>query len=288
MNMSSVWSRICARGVANRNATSHQHIGFWNGGRSSSGMKSTDCRSFRIGQVQKKKTVPNYERPSTYPKMTDETKDKNSAFAAWGAVAVLGTIAVSYASVPLYRLFCQATGFGGTIQVSGDSTESPQFYTQVASTTARTDMPPIKITFCSDAAASMPWKFVPLQRQATVLVGETALAFYNAKNLTDEAITGVATYNVTPNKAGIYFNKIQCFCFEEQRLKPYEEIDMPVFFFIDPEFLDDPRMNDVTNITLSYTFFRAEDVDPAILQAQAASAWTPPSASNPVPVPQAA
>jgi len=105
----------------------------------------------------------------------------------------------------------------------------------------------------------MPWTFLPEQKEVKVIPGEPALAFYKAKNNSNEAMTGVATYNVTPQKAGAYFNKVQCFCFDEQKLGPGEEVDMPVFFFIDPEILEDPNMKGVDRITLSYTFFKTED-----------------------------
>lgn len=125
---------------------------------------------------------------------------------------------------------------------------------------------PITISFNADVSARVPWRFTPQQSKIVVLPGETVLAFYLAKNISDEAVTGIATYNVTPAKAAIYFNKVQCFCFDEQRLKPGEELDMPVFFFIDPEFADDEDMVDVKDIMLSYTFFKAEDVTPEQLQ----------------------
>ena len=101
----------------------------------------------------------------------------------------------------------------------------------------------------------MPWKFTPQQREVRVLPGETALAFYTATNKSDEDIIGVATYSVSPGQVAQYFNKIQCFCFEEQRLAAGETVDMPVFFFIDPEFADDPTMKNIVTVTLSYTFF---------------------------------
>ena len=104
----------------------------------------------------------------------------------------------------------------------------------------------------------MPWKFRPSQKEVRIVPGETALAFFKAVNKSDKPVTGVATYNVTPMRAGIYFNKIQCFCFEEQRLGPKEEVDMPVFFYVDPEFLDDPLMDGIKTLTLSYTFFKTE------------------------------
>ena len=164
-----------------------------------------------------------------------------------GAVAVF-VFGLSYASVPLYKLFCQVTGFGGTTQRSDDS--------KAAAIKPVAGAKVIKVDFTGDVHSAMPWKFKPTQRDVRVLPGETALAFYTVSNPTSKAITGVATYNVYPPKAGLYFNKIQCFCFEEQRLGAKEEIDMPVFFYIDPEIVDDPAMNNVSNITLSYTFFK--------------------------------
>jgi len=160
----------------------------------------------------------------------------------------LATLGVSYASVPLYKVFCQVTGFGGTTQ-RVDIVETRDL-------TPAEDGRVLKITFSADVSDTMPWKFKPQQNNVKVAPGETALAFYKATNNTSHAITGVATYNVYPPKAGLYFNKIQCFCFEEQRLRPGEEIDMPVFFFIDKDIMNDPAMDHVNNITLSYTFFK--------------------------------
>lgn len=110
------------------------------------------------------------------------------------------------------------------------------------------------IQFNADVADGMPWEFIPTQREVRVKPGESALAFYTAENFSQKAITGVYTYNVTPMRAAIYFNKIQCFCFEEQRLLPGEKIDMPVFFYVDPEFETDPKMDGINNMILSYTF----------------------------------
>lgn len=160
-------------------------------------------------------------------------------------------IGLAYAAVPLYRLYCQATGLGGTA-VAGHDME------QVATMTPVKERV-IKVTFNADTHASMQWNFRPQQTEIFVVPGETALAFYRAKNPTDKPIIGISTYNVVPFDAGQYFNKIQCFCFEEQRLNPHEEVDMPVFFYIDPEFDNDPRMARVDTITLSYTFFEAKE-----------------------------
>jgi len=162
----------------------------------------------------------------------------------------VGMIGMSYAAVPLYRLYCQASGLGGTA-TAGHDTE------QVATMTPVKDRV-IKVSFNADLHASMTWNFRPQQTEIYVVPGETALAFYRAKNPTDRPVIGISTYNVVPFEAGQYFNKIQCFCFEEQRLNPHEEVDMPVFFYIDPEFDEDPRMARVDNIVLSYTFFEAK------------------------------
>jgi len=157
----------------------------------------------------------------------------------------------SYASVPLYRMICQVTGLGGEVQKGHDDSK-------VTTMNARKERT-LRIRFNADTASSMQWNFRPQQAEIKLAPGETALAFYKAKNPTDKPIVGISTYNVVPFEAGPYFNKIQCFCFEEQRLNPYEEVDMPVFFYIDPEFCDDPKMERVDVITLSYTFFEAKE-----------------------------
>ncbi|KXJ20600.1 cytochrome c oxidase assembly protein COX11, mitochondrial [Exaiptasia diaphana] len=166
------------------------------------------------------------------------------------AVTVLG---FSYAAVPLYRLYCQASGLGGTVKQAdiGEKIESME----------RQEDRILKIKFNADTSSSMQWHFKPQQTEVKVAPGETSLAFYTATNPTDQPITGVSTYNVVPFEAGQYFNKIQCFCFEEQRLNPHEQVDMPVFFFIDPEFTEDPAMAKVDTIILSYTFFEAKEAE---------------------------
>jgi len=131
---------------------------------------------------------------------------------------------------------------------------------KLASLRPRKDGRLITVRFDSTVGDVLPWTFVPAQLDVKVVPGETALSFFTATNKSDKAITGVATYNVYPPKVGLYFNKIQCFCFEEQRLLPGETVDMPVFFFIDPEIMDDPQLRHVNNVTLSYTFFQT-DID---------------------------
>jgi len=124
-----------------------------------------------------------------------------------------------------------------------------------------TNAPRIRVTFASSVSSNLDWKFIPQQREVRVVPGETALAFYKAENRSSEDIIGVATYSVTPGQVAQYFSKIQCFCFEEQKLTAGEEVDMPVFFFIDPDFANDPAMKGIEQVTLSYTFFKAKYED---------------------------
>lgn len=162
------------------------------------------------------------------------------------AGVVVGMVGLSYASVPLYRLFCQLTGFGGTPQVAK---EAPREVLERM----------VTVRFNADVAPGLAWNFEPVQRDMTVRIGESALAFYRARNLTDRPLVGMASFNVTPDKTGQYFNKIACFCFDQQRLEPGESVDMPVSFFVDPSMAKDRGMNDVNHITLSYTFFPVDD-----------------------------
>ncbi len=159
---------------------------------------------------------------------------------------VAGMIGLSYAAVPLYRIFCQVTGYGGTTQ---KAEKAPDVVL------ARK----IRIRFDANVSRDMPWKFRPIQRTIDLKIGETALVFYEAHNVTKKPIRGTATFNVTPEVAGSYFNKIECFCFKEQTLKAGERTDMPVTFFVDPEIAKDPATKDINEITLSYTFFLAKD-----------------------------
>jgi cytochrome c oxidase assembly protein subunit 11 len=117
----------------------------------------------------------------------------------------------------------------------------------------------ITVTFNADVADGLPWRFTPAQRSVTLRPGESALAFYTAVNTSEVPITGVSTYNVAPARAGLYFRKVQCFCFEEQRLEPGETVDMPVLFYLDPEFVDDRKCDTMHTVTLSYTFWKAGD-----------------------------
>ena len=165
-----------------------------------------------------------------------------------GALAMLG---LGYASVPLYRLFCQVTGFGGTTMIASES--------KAAQAAAAATGKQISIRFDASTANDMPWAFVPTQPTDTVTIGERDIATYTARNTGSVPITGMATFNVTPEQAGKYFNKIQCFCFTEQTLAPGQEVTMPVLYFVDPAMLDDPNMKGVEQITLSYTFHRTKE-----------------------------
>jgi len=167
------------------------------------------------------------------------TRNRRMLVATLSVVA--GMIGASYAAVPLYNLFCRVTGFGGTTQIA----EAP-------STKVKDRV--MKIRF--DAGVNgVPWNFQPEQREITVHVGENTIAFYRAENYSNKAVTGTAAFNVTPLKAGLYFDKIDCFCFSEQRLEPGQVADMPVTFYVDPAIMDDANLDDVKTITLSYTFF---------------------------------
>lgn len=176
---------------------------------------------------------------------------------------VVGMVGLTYASVPLYRIFCQATGFGGTIKEGKGVEEKLRARKEdrnekVEEAAAERE---ITVTFNADVADGMEWDFAPSQRSVKIHPGQSTLAFYTAENKSDHSITGVSTYNVAPQQVGQYFNKVQCFCFEEQRLRPGEKIDMPVFFYIDPEYAIDPRVDQINNITLSYTFFKVAEDD---------------------------
>jgi len=162
------------------------------------------------------------------------------------ALVALGMLMLAYASVPLYRLFCQVTGFGGT--PVRENVLPDQVLDRV-----------MNVRFNADIDPKLPWKFEAGQVQFQVKVGQEILSYYVAENLVDEPTTGHATYNVVPHKAGPYFAKIECFCFENQTLEPGQKVHMPISFFIDPLIMEDPEMDDVDTITLSYTFFKEKE-----------------------------
>jgi cytochrome c oxidase assembly protein subunit 11 len=157
-----------------------------------------------------------------------------------------GMVAMSFAAVPAYRAFCQVTGWGGVTQRADAGADRML---------ART----VTVRFDGTVNQGLAWRFKPEQVSQTLHIGETGLAFYEAENLTDRPVTGRATFNVAPSKAGIYFKKIECFCFTEQTLQPGEKVSMPVTYFIDPALADDINLDDVQTITLAYTFFPWDD-----------------------------
>ncbi len=182
--------------------------------------------------------------------MTARTPSQNHRTALVVLAVVFGMVGLSYAAVPLYRAFCQVTGWGGT--------------TQRADTGASEVLDrAMTVRFDSTVAEGLPWRFKPEQVSQTLKIGESGLAFFEAENLTDKPITGRATFNVTPAKAGIYFKKIECFCFTEQVLQPGEKVSMPVTYFVDPALGHDHNLDEVQTITLAYTFFRWDDETPA-------------------------
>ena len=168
---------------------------------------------------------------------------RNGRTAALAALLVAAMVGLAFASVPLYRIFCQVTGFDGTtMRAKGDAPGA------VAGKQ-------VDIRFDANTSPNLPWRFAPEKHVQRVRIGERYMAFFTAKNLSDGPITGTAAFNVTPVWAGKYFNKIACFCFNQQTLKADEEVRMPVVFFVDPKIVDDPDAKDVSEITLSYTFY---------------------------------
>ena len=174
-----------------------------------------------------------------------QQRGKTATIVALGAVIAAMLTLVAF-SVPLYRMFCAATGFGGTTQ-------------RVDAASAKISDRVVTVRFAATVAAGLPWRFVPLQSEVKVRLGEEKLVFFSSENLGDAPIVGHATFNVTPAQTGIYFDKIQCFCFSEERLDAHAKIDMPVDFFVDPKLGTDPETRNIDTITLSYTFVRAAE-----------------------------
>ena len=179
-----------------------------------------------------------------------EKRGRDIAVAAACGVFVALMVGMSYAAVPLYTWFCRTTGFGGT--------------TQVASV-APAGMLDRRITvrFDANVGAGLPWRFEPEVNSVDLRIGEVATVYYTITNESARATAGQAAYNVTPPTVGVYFSKINCFCFSEQRLKPGEKREMAVVFFVDPALAKDSEQDDVNTITLSYTFYPVRDARPA-------------------------
>ncbi len=179
--------------------------------------------------------------------------------AAVCTVFVAGMIGMAFAAVPLYRVFCQVTGFGGTTQ-------------RAVAAPAEANDRVVTVRFDSNIANDLGWSFRPLKREVKVRLGEVGEVSFLAKNRTARTETATAAFNVTPLSVGAYFNKIACFCFTEQTLGPGESAEMGVTFFVDPAYADDPDLDTVATITLSYTFFPADDAGPQPVAATKAKA----------------
>ena len=174
------------------------------------------------------------------------TMSKNASLVLNLVAVALGMLMLTYASVPLYRIFCEMTGYGGTTQRAA---AAPGVVLAAA---------PVTVTFNADIAPNLPWEFKPGQKSVTVKPGQQTLAYFTAKNLSDRPVKGRAVYNVIPPIAGAYFVKIECFCFTEQTLQAHASVNMPVSFYVDPAIARDPETRDIRTITLSYTFFASE------------------------------
>lgn len=175
-----------------------------------------------------------------------DARRKNLRLATICFSVVAGMVGLAFASVPLYQLFCQVTGIGGTPGV------------QAAAPETSTDID-FKVRFDANVNRDLAWSFKPVQHEVRLKLGEEKLAFYEATNLSDQPLVGTATFNVTPLKVGQYFIKVDCFCFTEQTLMPGETVQMPVSFFVDPEIRENRNTSEVDTITLSYTFYPMTD-----------------------------
>lgn len=175
----------------------------------------------------------------------NDVQAKNKKMVLYIVGTVLFMVVLSFASVPLYRMFCAVTGIDGTMRIGG---EAP----------GKASERVITVSFDARVNQGLPWQFKPERRKLDVFVGQSALISYEGTNLSAKVTKGTAIYNVTPFKVAKYFYKTQCFCFAEQVLNPGKSAQFPVMFYIDPALLKDPEMNDVTDITLSYTFFTAD------------------------------
>lgn len=205
-----------------------------------------------------------HDRPLSRP-LNRPSSRRHNAVALWCAVLVVAMVGAAYAAVPLYRLFCQATGFDGTPRIAS----APSL--QVLDRT-------VTVRFDANVAPGLAWRFEPVVTTMQVRIGETTLAFYRATNASDRPVRGTATYNVLPEQTAPFFNKLECFCFKEQLLQPGESMEMPVSFFIDPQIMGDKDARSVTHITLSYTFYPVAPPQPGLAEKPANGAPAAPAA----------
>jgi cytochrome c oxidase assembly protein subunit 11 len=186
-------------------------------------------------------------RPAPPPRPAGALRRRNRRVATGVGGLVAGMVGLSFAAVPLYDLFCRATGYNGTVQVGGGAAPG-----------AAGDHA-VTVRFNAVTHPALPWRFAPAQPSVRIRAGEEGVAFYQARNLAAGPVTGVATYNVTPETAGRYFHKTACFCFEQQTLEPGQQVDMPLAFWVDPRIAEDPNTRGIRTITVSYSFFRSLD-----------------------------
>ena len=191
----------------------------------------------------------------------EQQKLGNGTVVAVCLTFVVAMAGMAYAAVPLYDMFCKVTGYGGTTQRVEQMSETILDRT-------------IKVRFDANTAQGLPWDFRPVQREVELKIGETVQIMYTAKNISSRPVTGQATFNVTPQSAGAYFNKVQCFCFTETTLQPGEEMEMPVVFFIDPAIVEPLETKNINTITLSYTFYPHEAQKPVAAAAEKEPAET--------------
>ena len=191
--------------------------------------------------------------------MSDQTPEQqklgNGTVVAVCMTFVVAMAGMAYAAVPLYEMFCKVTGYGGTTQRVEQMSETILDRT-------------MKVRFDANTGHGLPWQFKPVQREVELKIGETVQIRYTAKNMSSQPVTGQATFNVTPQSAGAYFNKVQCFCFTETTLQPGEEMEMPVVFFIDPAIVEPLETKNINTITLSYTFYPHEASKPVASAAE--------------------
>lgn len=182
-----------------------------------------------------------------------DTSTKNAVWYILSGFVIMA--GASYAAVPLFKIFCESQGIDTSTEFRDLGIEKLKDKLKAMK---KVEDRSVAVKFIASTSSDLQWTFSPCQDEIVVAPGETALAFFKAKNLTDRSIVGIATYSILPFEAGLYFNKIQCFCFEEQRLDPNEEIDMPVFFYIDEQYTNDPKLVEIDEICLSYTFFESK------------------------------
>ena len=204
--------------------------------------------------------------------MQDNDLQRRKKITATIAIAVVvGMVGFAFASAPLYRLVCKAFGINGTTQTA-------------LTAPAATSNEDVTVRFDANVDRELPWEFKPNQKSVTIKFGETKTVSYHARNLSQETVVGTATFNVTPEKIGPYFDKLECFCFTDQTLAPGQEADLAVTFFVDPDLLKDEHVDEVRTITLSYTFFRSAN-GVAVDSRQSAAALSVISAATAAPVP---